>query len=66
MHVLLFFMRHSERADKKLGTSYFSNVISKDPYLTEEGKELAVQVGRKIYAYVAGKKGDTYLPLLKE
>ena len=64
LHILLFFSRHSERADKKVGTPKFSDLITCDPYLTEEGKDLAIQVGNKMYSYVAESKTNSYLPLL--
>jgi hypothetical protein len=52
LHILLFFSRHGERADKKFGMAVLSNLISCDPYLTEDGKMEAYDVGKKMYAYI--------------
>ena len=52
LHLLFFFSRHSERADKKFGMAVLSNMISCDPYLTEDGKLLAYDIGKKVYAYI--------------
>ena len=54
--MLLFFVRHGERADKTLNMSLFSNLINCDPYLTPNGKQQAYDVGKKVIQIIEADK----------
>ena len=54
--LLIFFVRHGERADQTLNTKFIQNIISCDPYLTEQGKSQGHEVGKMIRKYIESEK----------
>ena len=65
LHILLFFSRHGERADRSYSEDT-DGMIRCDPYITDQGKMEAFNIGKKIANYVHEKKNESYGLLLQE
>ena len=56
--MVLVFVRHGERVDKLFHKSMLKNQVECDPTLTQDGKQQATDIGKKIRDYIKKEKSD--------